>query len=308
MPAKGDEASLRVRTTDRADNEIFDRFFAGYDSAFVLPDEKEDREGLAECLSLNHGARHAELEERFGSFRELCLIAETSDGAAVGGANFIAMPGSGDGGIVTANLNYIYVAPDARKRGNLRRLLKIVFEAAKSLFNADLGELQPLVFIEQNDPFQMSEENYERDTRFTGIDQLDRLRIWTRLGARVVDFPYVQPALSGDQEPDDSLIYSVLGSSQSTLSAAVLRGHLERFFGISVVKGRSLVSDRAARPQLDALKAAVNGGRAIDLLDPAPLLAKLGHRRDAAVLLGRRPTSFRDAVSEFRENLASPSA
>lgn len=305
---EGDEAPLTVRTTDRADSEIFDRFFAGYDSAFVLPDEKEDREGLAECLSLNHGTRHAELEKRFGSFRELCLIAETGDGAAVGGANFIAMPARGDAGIVTANLNYIYVAPEARKRGNLRRLLAIVFETVKSLFEDDFGELLPLIFIEQNDPFQMSEENYERDTRFTGIDQLDRLRIWSRLGARVVDFPYVQPALSDDQEPDDSLIYSVLGASRSTLSASVLRGHLERFFGISVLKGRPLASDRAAGPQLDALEAAMTESRAIALLDPAPLLAKLSHRRDAAALLGREPVSFRKAVSEFRGNLASPLA
>ena len=290
---------LAIHATDRADSAVFEHFFTGYDRAFVLPDEKEDRDGLAECLALNHGQEHRTLAARFGPFRELCLVAETEDGRPVGGANFIAMPAAGTA-LVTANLNYIYIDPEARKQGNLRRLLSVVMDQVAGLFTATHGPLRPLVFIEQNDPFRMSAESYERDSRFTGIDQLDRLRIWARLGALVVDFPYVQPALSAEQAADDSLIYSVLGSSSPRLDAGALHSHLSRFFGISVLKGRPLEADRAAAAQLDRLKKMTSGGETIDLLDPAPLLDRYTSPRQAAQLLGRPLGSFRDELSSAR--------
>jgi GNAT superfamily N-acetyltransferase len=288
--------SLAIHMTDRADSEVFERFFAGYDRAFVLPDEKEGRDGLEECLALNHGTAHASLEARFGPFRELCLVADDGDGLPVGGANFIVMPSTRAGtAIVTANLNYIYVDAEARGRGHLRQLLEAVMACAAGLFQPGHG--LPLVFIEQNDPFRMSAESYERDTRAGGIDQLDRLRIWARLGARVVDFPYVQPALSDGQEADDSLIYSMLGSSASQLDAGVLHSHLRRFFGISVLKGRPLEADRVAASQLDWLEKMMAAHTAIGLLDPAPLLDRYLSPRQATELLGRPLRSFRDELS-----------
>ena len=265
----------------------------------MLPDEKEDRAGLQQCLALNHGAEHDRLAAAFGPFRELCLVAERPDGISVGGANFIAMP-AGDAAptpTVTANLNYVYVDPQARGSGNLRRLLRAVTETAANLFESSHGRLRPLVFIEQNDPFRMSDESYERDTRLTGIDQLDRLRIWARLGARVVDFPYVQPALSASQAADDSLIYSVLGCDRPELAPEILRDHLGRFFGISVLKGRPLESDAAAMAQLERLDAMAARGEAVPLLDPGPLLDRLDGRGRAPALLGRQPGSFRDALA-----------
>jgi GNAT superfamily N-acetyltransferase len=295
MEERAANQTLAIRTTDRSDTDIFERFFAGYDRAFVLPDEKEDREGLEACLALNHGAAHASLAASFGPFRELCLVASGVDGAPVGGANFIAMPSAALGpSTVTANLNYIYVDGEARGRGNLRRLLEAVTENAAGLF--EHGEGRPLIFIEQNDPFRMSEESYERDTRAAGIDQLDRLRIWARLGARVVDFPYVQPALSEEQGADDTLIYSVLGSPGPLLDPAILHGHLRRFFGISVLKGARLEADDAAVSQLNRLQEMMADGHSIALLDPAPLLDRFTSPGQAATLLGRPPRSFREEL------------
>jgi GNAT superfamily N-acetyltransferase len=292
--------SLTIHSTDRADSEVFDRFFAGYDRAFVLPDEKEDREGLEECLALNHGPAHASLEARFGPFRELCLIADDANGRFVGGANFIAMPSPGAlPAVVTANLNYVYVDAEARRRGFLRLLLEAAMASAGGLFGKGHG--RPLVFIEQNDPFRMSAESYERDTRAAGIDQLDRLRIWARLGARVVDFPYVQPALSDGQEADDGLIYSVLGAQSPRLDAAVLHGHLQRFFGISVLKGRSLDADPAAAAQLERLERMMAESEPIRLLDPAPLLERVRSPTSPA-RSGTR--SFREALSAIGQGLA----
>jgi len=289
---------IAIQATDRADSDIFERFFAGYDRAFVLPDEKEGREGLEACLALNHGAAHSGLAEVFGPFRELCLIATDDDGAFVGGANFIAMPSTGAGRCaVTANLNYIYVDREARGRGHLRRLLGAVMETAAAIFGGRDGQPRPLVFIEQNDPFSMSDESYARDTQAAGMDQLDRLRIWARLGARVVDFPYVQPALSDEQDADDTLIYSVLGSSGRRLDPAVLHGHLLPFFGISVLKGRPLDSDQAAARQLERLEGMIAANEAIALLDPTPLLSGLKPPGQEGFPLGHQAQSFREALS-----------
>jgi GNAT superfamily N-acetyltransferase len=289
---------LRLQVTDRGDGPVFERFFAGYDRAFVLPDEKESREGLSECLALNHGAAYAELVGRYGPFRELCLVAETADGAPVGGANFIAMPADAPG-MATANLNYIYIDPQSRGRGYLRRLVEAVKETAATLFEPTHARLHPLVFIEQNDPFKMSAEDYARDTALTGLDQVDRLRIWARLGARVVDFPYVQPALSDDQAPDDSPIYAVLGADGPRLDPAILQEHLSRFFGISVLKGQRLMADAAAVAQLRRLEAMTVKGETVALLDPLPLLNRLSSRDSATALFGCTPASFRKALARL---------
>ena len=52
---------LVVDATTDAGNALFDRFFALYDLAFILPSEKEQRSGFVDCLALNHGTAHARL-------------------------------------------------------------------------------------------------------------------------------------------------------------------------------------------------------------------------------------------------------
>src|SRR3546814_10805091 len=78
----------------------------------------------------------------------------------------------------------------------------------------------------------MAEADQLRDTVHSGMDQYDRLAIWGRRGARVVDFPYVQPPLSAENAPNNELILSVIGRSEENLPAALLRSHLNGFFGI----------------------------------------------------------------------------
>lgn len=240
--------TLTLEITDRGDGPVFERFFAGYDRAFVLPDEKEDRAGLVECLALNHGEAHRALAARMGWFRELCLIASDEDGDVVGGANLIALRLAPDGmsPIASANLNYVYVEPAARGRGHLRRLVA----AIAGVVAEQTGLRDPLIFLEQNDPFAMTAEEYRRDSAVAGIDQLDRLRIWARMGARIVDIDYVQPALSPDQQPDEGLVFAVLGASADTLPACVVAEHLRKFFGISVLKGAPLEDDATSRTLL----------------------------------------------------------
>lgn len=279
---------LDVETSISADGDVFARFFAGYDKAFVLPNEKEDEDGFRRCFELNFGGAYDRLSAQYGPYSEVCLIAR-ENGRFVGGANFIAIPV--DSQIVTANLNYIYVDKDARGGGRFSKLVQGVRETIAALH----PRMQVLVFIEQNDPFAMSAEDYARDSEFTGLDQLDRLRIWARRGARVVDFPYAQPPLSADQAPDETLVYSVLGAATDAVSACVLKAHLERFFGVSVLKGSPLTAQ--AQAQVRTLAKTCAAGVAVRLVDPNPLLGRVQTRADIAALWPTPPRNFREALA-----------
>ncbi len=287
---------LIVQQTDIGEGAVFDRFFAGYDRAFVLPDEKEDRDGFIACLALNHGAEKARLTALYGDFREICLTVDQADGTHVGGANLIAapLPEAAGRSIATANLNYIYVDPSQRGRGRLRQMVEIITDAVRAMFGVE----HVLLFLEQNDPFAMSEAAYARDSDFTGLDQLDRLRIWTRQGARILDYRYVQPALTPAHEPDDSLLYALIGT-KSPLPACWLAAHLRRFYGISVLKGAPLESDAVASNQIAALERDCAADRTIALLDPSPLLASLKSREAARPLLGTTPGTTVAALHRY---------
>jgi hypothetical protein len=266
-----------------------------------LPDEKEDEEGFQRCLELNSGAACRELESRYGAFREICLVARAERGGPVlGGANFLAAPVGAHVSkrpLTTANLNYIFVSSTARGRGYLRALVSGVAELIPQLFERDeAAELpeQVFLFIEQNDPFRMTPEQYEEDTKVAGVAQLVRLKMWARLGARVVDFPYGQPALSADQDADPTLIYSVLGSDASELEAPILEAHLRSFFGISVLKGAPLDAEPHARRQLAELSRASARGARIGLLEPTPVFRRL--ESEALDSFRKRAESFRAAI------------
>ena len=43
----------------------------------------------------------------------------------------------------------------------------------------------PVLFIEQNDPLRLTAEAYAADSDHSGLDQVDRLAIWARMGAEV---------------------------------------------------------------------------------------------------------------------------
>jgi len=275
--------TLQVRASTR-DGAVFGRFFAAYDGAFVLPDEKEGREGFVECLALNHGQAQARLLERFGPFREWVLVAER-DGDVVGGANFICHAvAARDGAIVLAmNLNYVFVAPGHRGRGHLRDMVEASGRLARMSFDGDaIAALPLLVFIELNDPLLMSAEDYALDNAIAGVDQFDRVAIWARLGARILDFPYLQPPLSASQAADEGLMLGVVDAGAGALDACVLGGHLERFFAISVLKDGDPRADAATRAQLDRCAQGCAAGDGFALLDPLPHLPALRAAADVA--------------------------
>lgn len=268
---------LVARATTRPESPLLERFYDGYDRVFVLPDEKEDLAGFRACLALNPASRH-----RFGrTHGELVAILLDDAGVLLGGANFLAtaIPRTPGHPEVAVALNYLYVEPAVRGRGLSHMLLDAVAALARRAVGlADKGP-SPAIFIEQNDPLRMTPADYAADTARSGIDQVARLRVWHRLGARVIDFPYVQPALSAGQEADLGLVYSVLRFEGKTLAARYLHDHLESFFGISVLKGGDPAADPVAGPQLARLAGLDRADAGVPVLDIGAALAKLAAPR-----------------------------
>jgi len=304
----GDGADRRVTSasgfsldiTTRPESPILAEFFAGYDQAFILPDEKENLDGFRACLDLGHGAIRRRLLERHGPHVELVLVAREASAqqgkdapAMIGGANFIAHPVGET--LVVGNLNYIFVQPGARGQGRFRRLVAACEALMQTLFAPPLR--RPLTFIELNDPMILSDADYRLDSEAAGVDQFDRIAIWARLGARIVDFPYVQPPLSAHQAPEEGLIYAVLGAAgETSLDPAILLAHLERFFGVSVLKGVDPWTVPVAAAQLQALADMAIRGEPVALLDPAPSI-EMG--RAARLSGAARPLDFRALMREM---------
>lgn len=271
--------NLRLRTSEDPASPVLKAFYAGYDRAFVLPDERENLDGFVDCLRLNQT-----LPSLFGRYHsEQVLVVTEADGALLGGANFLAIGMTAPGGPpVSLALNYVFVEAAARGRGLARVLIDAVQRmAALALTGSDRGP-EPAVFIEQNDPLALSAAEYAADTAHAGIDQVDRLAIWSSLGARLVDFPYVQPALSADREPDDGLIYAALRFPWDSISPAWFHDHLQSFFGVSVRKGAPLADDPVSMSQLNALAARTEPVRMIEV-DRAIAALKAGGRPAGAI-------------------------
>src|SRR5262245_56664715 len=118
-------AGFVIDATTSADDGLLQEFYRDYDRAFVLENEKEGYDGFAECLKLNHADAYADLVRRYGPFREFVLVVrDRNTDMLLGGANFIIFPISNKRAVVLSmNLNYVFVNPEARRNGVFRRLM-----------------------------------------------------------------------------------------------------------------------------------------------------------------------------------------
>jgi len=295
---------LVLKASTGAYDGVLDDFYADYDNAFILASEKEGYEGFVRCLGLNARGTYEGLATRFGAFCEFVLtVSDEMTGARIGGANLIAYPISSDAAVADAvlaiNLNYVFINAASRGHGHFRRLIRDLPQVTHNLLRAThaaelpaswrtVGGAPPtFMFIEQNDPLRMPADDYARDTELTGLDQLARIGIWARLGAKIIDFDYVQPALSSAQSADENLVLAVLGASGEGLSACLLRQHLLRFFAISVLKGGDPLTDPTAGPQLAELQRLCDEGRKINLLAAVNLARAAGSATSLRSYLSR---------------------
>jgi hypothetical protein len=258
----GDGVVLHVFT--RSDDPRLVRFFEAYDAAFILEDEKEDLNGFKACLDLNEGGAYERLSRLYGAYREIVLMLTAgAEGRVLGAASFIAY--AGDGTDPTISLSYIFVDGAERRRGYFARLMACIRSEASASFAWPGAAPEPLIFIEMNDPVNMSAEDYAIDSAHAGLDQVDRLKIWERRGARIVDILYRQPPLSAQQTADSDLLLGVLGAHGDSLSACQLAAHMRRFFAVTVLKGADLAKVPIAADQLARLDTACQQGERIAL-------------------------------------------
>jgi len=259
------EGGVIAHYITRADDPYLLRFYSAYDDAFILPDEKEDLDGFRACLALNEGEAYERLAALYGPYREMAiLLTEGANGPVLGAANFIAF--AGDGTDPTISLSYIFVDATQRRRGLFGMLMHLVREEAREAFAWPEGDVPaPLIFIEMNNPVKMSADDYALDSAHAGLDQVDRLKIWERRGARLVGIDYRQPPLSQDQDAEDGLLLGVLGSRGADLTACRLLSHMRRFFGVTVLKGQDPASSPVAAEQLQALEAACTRNETVAL-------------------------------------------
>jgi len=236
---------LRVIASGDPESPLLDRFMQGYDRAFVLPNEREEREGFVACLEMNGKDNASDA----GKFIELVSVFENQDGELVAGANFLLSVSDANPDFACISLNYAFVEKEFRGKG----IARVIFAKIRELCNQFMqnSRLKYLFFFEHNDPLKMSREEYEIDSSHSGIDQLDRLKMSSRLGGRIIDFPYVQPSLSEDKEPDDTLIYVILGDVEDSIDSNLLNFQLRSFFGISVLKGSDISLCSVSQSQLD---------------------------------------------------------
>lgn len=270
------ESGLRFEYLWEPDDPLLTNdFYPGYDQSFVIDSEKEELKGFMDCLALNMGNTHRQLTARHGPYREYVLVAYDKQGVVVGGANFLCLllqdVTVNRQAAITINLNYLFVLPAHRGKGYLRPILKACSHLAFETLRHTKGDLEttnePIVFFEQNDPVRMSLKDYEDDSRQSGLDQIQRIAIWAKISARIIDIPYVQPALSEGQEDDHNLLFCVICEKmESSLDPCLLKAHLERFFHISVFKNTAEISaNQAASEQLTMLEKRCQQGGAIRL-------------------------------------------
>ncbi len=179
--------TFRELTADASDLAILRTFYDTlYVAEFPDPDERETLANMADYLRRK--------DEGWYGRNSYHIVLGFSGGEIVAASvsDYLAEPNTGV-------VEFIVVAPAGRGSGVGGRLLA----HTEALFDQDAwrahGRPVDAVLAEMNDPFATS-------ALTDNLDPVARALIWHRWGFGGLDFPYVQPALSADQEPVTNLI------------------------------------------------------------------------------------------------------
>lgn len=178
---------LKDITDSPADLDLLARFYQGlYVAGFPDANERESLANMKHYLELRRQGWYGENNYHI----VLALDGERTVAASV--SDYLAKPNCGV-------IEFLLVDESLRGAG----IGKKVHAATVEILNDDArrvgrGAIDGIV-IELNDPFQVApqDDNY---------DPFERALIWDRWGYKRVCFPYVQPALSEEQEPVTCLI------------------------------------------------------------------------------------------------------
>ena len=185
-------------TTSAADLSRLSRF---YESLFIAgfpdADERESLENMIQYLYARESGWYA----AEGPKNSYHIVLAEQGGRIVGAivADYLAIPNVGV-------VEFLLVAEECRSQKLGSRLHEYVVSLLRhDAHNAGYAEVDGVV-IELNDPFQVPAHT-------DNMDPFVRTRIWGKWGYQCLNFPYVQPALSEDQQPVTCLILALKPTS-----------------------------------------------------------------------------------------------
>ncbi len=179
---------LRELSDSEADAAILRSFYnTVYVREFPNPDERESLENMESYL------RERKPAGWYGKNNYHIVVAELGGGAAaLCVADYVAAANVGI-------IEFLVVAPELRGRG----IGQLMLDHVEALGEADArrahGSGLRGIVAEMNDPFRTAPA---ADT----MDPFDRAALWHRWGFRLIDMPYVQPALSEGQSAVECLM------------------------------------------------------------------------------------------------------
>lgn len=178
-------------------------FEKNYNTAFPDDDEREDFNIIRERIN----------EKTFRDDPKTFLVLENSSGLI---AEYYPSCGS-------ILLTYIVVSENSRGKGIARKLMQqgVLHEIAKIIFR-ETGEAIRAVFFESNNPLKTSHDSFDPTTR---------LSIFKRMGAKLIDIPYVQPSLgAGKDRVDNLFLFTFPLGNQDFIKTDIVLSFLTSFY------------------------------------------------------------------------------
>jgi GNAT superfamily N-acetyltransferase len=175
---------------ERDDRDLLSRFYDDlYVAGFPDPDERESLANMERYLELRRHGWYGPNSYHI----ILALDGERTVAASV--SDYLASPNCGI-------IEFLVVDESMRGTGVGKKLHAATIEALHADARRAGHDGIDAVVIELNDPFQVApaDDNY---------DPFERAMIWDRWGYGRLCFPYVQPALSADQQPATCLLLAV---------------------------------------------------------------------------------------------------
>ena len=178
---------FRELTDDPADLVLLRAFHESvYVAEFPDPDERESLANMADYLR-----RKASGWYGANSYHIVLGLAD-DEIVAASISDYLATPNTGI-------IEFIVVVPAMRAAGLGRRLLTHTEDLLDQDARRAHGRQLDAVLAEMNDPLATSAQT-------DNVDPVTRALVWHRWGYRGVDFPYVQPPLTADQQAVTNLI------------------------------------------------------------------------------------------------------
>jgi hypothetical protein len=254
-------------------------------SGFPDPDERESLENIQAYLQ----AKHAGWYTSEGPKNNYHILLAEKDGMTVAAVvcDYLAVPNSGI-------IEFLLVAESARAQGLGWRM----HEAVEAILQQDAiaaghQELDGIT-IEMNDPYRV-------EIASDNMDPFVRARLWGGWGYAVLEFPYVQPALSYDQEPVTCLLlcYKRISSRWQTSIA----GDIVRQIVHGYLRWAMRIEDPDRDPVFQRMSQSLSALHAVAL---RPLQHYVGHDPERPLEIVPVTTAdsnlFRDVMDIYRQS------